>query len=333
MDESIYGYGMPPNGSVHGVAVDQLINILHYFMAALFIGWGIFFIYCIVRGAKAEKATYEPLKGTFSKYLEIAVALFEAMLLLGLAMPVWAKLKNEFPKESEAVNIRVIAQQFSWTYHYPGADGKWGRTDVTLMDGVNSLGIDYTDPNAADDIVAGTMIIPRDKPVIARIFAKDVIHSFGVPVLRLKQDAIPGMEFPIHFEATREGIFEVVCSQLCGVGHFGMGSKVDVRSPGGYASWLVSNQAEAAEFGSEDVDYAADQAGAKKALDKAQLALRSAKTFMKDLETFTKEPDQIKEGRTALARAEKAVNAAAQAYASKYSAQQSEAAPEATEEH
>lgn len=330
MDETIYGYGMPPNGSVHGVAVDQLIHIMHYFMAALFIGWGIFFIYCIIRGAKADRAAYDPIKGTFSKYLEIAVALFEVLLLVGLAMPVWAELKNEFPTEDEAVNVRVIAQQFSWTYHYPGADGQWGTTDVRLMDGVNSLGIDYDDPAAADDIVTGTMIIPRDEPVIARIFSKDVIHSFGVPVLRLKQDAIPGMEFPIHFEATREGIFEVVCSQLCGAGHFGMGSKVDVRSPGGYAGWLVTNQAESAEFGAEDVDYASDKAGAEKALKKAKVALSSARTFMKNLETFKSEPDQIKAGRDALARAEKAVKAAEQSFAKKYGGAGTQ--PEATEE-
>ena len=96
MQEQIYGYWLPLNVSVHGEAVDQLINVVHVFMLLLFVGWGIFFVYCLIRfrASVHPTATYDPIKGKSSKYIEIAVVVFEAFLLVGLSMPVWSDFKR-----------------------------------------------------------------------------------------------------------------------------------------------------------------------------------------------------------------------------------------------
>ena len=117
MEEKIYGYWLPVDISTHGQVVDRLINGLHVFMLALFVGWGIFFVYCLFRYRKGAnpKATYEPVKGKLSKYVEIGVVVVEAVLLIGISMPLWAQFKQAFPAESEAL---VVLEQLAipWTH-------------------------------------------------------------------------------------------------------------------------------------------------------------------------------------------------------------------------
>lgn len=247
MEQTAYNWWMMPNASAHGAEVDHLINVLHWFMGALFVGWGIFFAYCLIRFRDKDgaKAIYEPIKGTASKYLEIGVALFEVFLLVGLSVPVWAKLKTEFPADKDALRIRVVAEQFAWNFHYAGADGKMGKSSAELMTRMNSLGVDENDPNGKDDIFTlGEVHVPVNKPVVLDITSKDVIHSFGVPALRLKQDAIPGMKFPIWFEAITPGAYDIACSQLCGFGHYSMGAKVYVDTAEQYNAWMAERIAE-----------------------------------------------------------------------------------------
>lgn len=245
--------GMQPNASVRGPEIDALIIYLHWLMLALFVGWGIFFIYTLIRfrSSKNPVADYTGVTSHASSYLEVAVAFVEVVLLIGFSIPIWAKAVGQFPKEQDAVVIRVLAQQFAWNFHYAGADGKFGKSDSKFVDEVsNPLGLDMTDSNAKDDIsTINQMYVPTGKPVIIKILSKDVIHSFGVPALRVKQDAVPGMEVPIWFEANKLGTYEIACSQLCGSGHYSMRGFVQVKAPQDFDKWLADEGAKKAQEG------------------------------------------------------------------------------------
>ncbi len=198
--------GLPIDASTHGHSIDQIIVITHWLMLVLFLGWGSFFIYSLIRFRKSRnpQADYVGVKSHKSSYLEVAVALFEGFLLVGFAIPVWSGVWTNYPDPKDAVVIHVIAEQFAWNIHYPGTDGKFGRRDISLVTAENPIGLDRNDADAKDDIATINMMhIPVGKQILIYLTSKDVIHSFGVPLLRVKQDAIPGQMVPITFEATK----------------------------------------------------------------------------------------------------------------------------------
>jgi cytochrome c oxidase subunit 2 len=198
-----YGNWLPPQLSEHGGQIDRLLDYLHVFMVVLFVPWLIFFIYCLMRfrGGNGRAALYTPIKAKVSKYAEIGVAIIEVVLLVGFSMPVWAEYKNDPPARDDRLEVRVVAEQFQWDFHYPGADGVFGRTKASLIDASNPLGLDGSDPAAADDVwTINDFHLPTGRDIYLRLSSKDVIHSFAVPALRVKQDAIPGMEIPIWFK-------------------------------------------------------------------------------------------------------------------------------------
>ena len=131
-----------------------MMVLVHWLMLVLFVGWGAFFLYVLVkfRAGANPKASYVGAKGKLSKSLEVAVAVIEAVLLVFYAIPAWAKRVQNLPAENEAVVVRVVGEQFAWNVHYPGADGKFGRTDIKLVSADNPLGLDRTDADAKDDI-------------------------------------------------------------------------------------------------------------------------------------------------------------------------------------
>lgn len=203
--------------SEHGGRIDHIIDILHVFMGILFAGWGIFFIYCLVRFRQrtGHAANYTLIKAKASKYAEIGVGIFEAVLLLAFSMPVWAEYKNSPPAEDKRYEVRVVGEQFQWDFHYAGKDGKFGQTDAKLISASNPLGLKDDDPNSADDIVTvNEFHIPVGKPIYLRLTSKDVIHSFAIPVMRVKQDVIPGMEIPIWFTANPKATSDSVREQM-----------------------------------------------------------------------------------------------------------------------
>ena len=233
--------GLPVQASEHAAEIDNMIVLLHWLMAVLFVGWGAFFIYTLIRfRAKANpKADYTGVTSHTSSYLEITVAVVEAVLLVGFAIPAWANRVNEIPPEEEATVVRMIGKQFEWHSHYPGADGRWGRRDLSLITPTNSIGLDRSDPNGADDIVSiNQMNLPVDKPVIVYLSSQDVIHSMGIAEMRVKQDAIPGIEIPVWWVPNLIGDFEVNCSQLCGLGHYRMRGFVTIMEQEEYEAWL-----------------------------------------------------------------------------------------------
>ncbi|HLF19609.1 MAG TPA: hypothetical protein VI704_02355 [Bacteroidota bacterium] len=196
----------PVVASAHGTEIDGMTTLMHWAMFILFAGWGSFFLFTLIRfrGSKKAKADYMGIKSHASNYLEGAIAVFEIVVLVALAFPLWAKRVNAFPSEKEAIIVRVVGEQFNWNVHYPGADGVFGRTDIKLVSAENPIGLDRSDPNAKDDITTINQLhLPVNKPVVIRLSSKDVIHSFSLPFFRVKQDAIPGDVFPVWFIPTK----------------------------------------------------------------------------------------------------------------------------------
>ena len=242
MDETKYGWWLPMDVSTHGSQIDSLISTVHWFMLLLFVGWGIYFVYVLAkfRARAGRTAQYAPIKASFSKYIEGAVVVFEAFLLFGLSSPIWARYKNTPPKAGEALEIHVVAQQFAWNIHYAGKDGKFGRTAPEFVTAENAIGLDPNDPDGKDDIVTVNQLhFPVHKPVIVTLSSKDVIHSFNIPVLRVKQDTVPGARIPVWFEATETGHFELACAQLCGNSHYNMRADVLIDTPADYDKFIA----------------------------------------------------------------------------------------------
>lgn len=163
-----------------------------------------------------------------SNRLEMLWTVITALIFITLGVmgqSVWASLRlNDAPPGSYAVE--VVAQQFQWNFHYAGADGKFGRTDPSLIDdgALNFIGLDPGDEASRDDAVTAALAIPVNRPVELRLRARDVIHNFWVPQLRFKQDLVPGMEIKVHFTANKVGKYELACAELCGQLHFKMKS-------------------------------------------------------------------------------------------------------------
>ena len=237
----------PIQASTHAAEVDQMTVLVHWLMLVLFVGWGFFFLFVLFRFRKGAnpKASYTGAHGKFAKSTEVAVALIEIALLVFYAIPAWATRVKAFPAESEAVVVRVIAEQFAWNIHYPGPDGKFGRTDIKLVSADNPIGLDRSDSAAKDDITTINQLnLPVDRPVLVHLSSKDVIHSFGLYEMRVKQDAIPGMSIPVWFIPNRAGEYEIACSQLCGLGHFRMRGFVTIQAAGDYQKWFDDQEKE-----------------------------------------------------------------------------------------
>jgi cytochrome c oxidase subunit 2 len=254
--------GLPPLATAHGGQIDNLLGWIHIFMLILFVGWGAFFLYAIVRFRQSRNpvADYKGVTSHRSTYLEIGVAVVEAVLLIGFAIPLWAARVEGLPPENEALVVQVTGEQFAWNIHYPGADRVFGRTDVKLLDlQSNPLGLDRSDPAAKDDATTvNQLYLPVNRQIIVRLRSKDVIHSFGVPEFRVKQDAIPGLTIPIWFVPTITTAemrtqtgnsafqYEIACAQLCGLGHARMRGFVTVQSAEEFQKWMDDTVAEQA---------------------------------------------------------------------------------------
>src|SRR6266496_4368273 len=213
--------GLPLLASEHGKTVDDLIIYVHWLMILLFVGWLGYFAYALFRFHRSRnpKADYVGVQNHASNYIEAAVALVEGVLLIFVAVPLWAKAVDKFPDENKATVVRIAAQQFQWNARYWGKDGVFGKQDMRFVTAENPFGIDPSDPAGKDDVsVLNEIHVPVNKPVIAYITSKDVIHSFKIIAMRVTQDAIPGMRIPMWFTPTKVGRYQINCAQLCGIG-------------------------------------------------------------------------------------------------------------------
>ena len=275
---------MPVDGSAHGAQLDYLTGLLHWLMAVLFVGWGLYFIYVLFRfraGAN-PKANYHGVKSHFSSYVEVGVVVAEVILLVAFAIPAWARWVTPHDPSDDPLIARVVGQQFAWNVHYPGADGIFGPSDPHLVDeATNPIGLDRSGAGARDDVVTINQLhLPVDRPVTLLLSTKDVIHSFFLPTMRVKQDAIPGMEIPVHFTpilatpeeskfpacAATKSCWEIACAQLCGLGHYRMRGYFMVHEQREFDAWMEGQVAAslarnpAPEPAAEGDEAAAEQA-------------------------------------------------------------------------
>lgn len=174
--------------------------------------------------------------------VEVVWTLVPALILVVLALTsnrLWNDLrKGPIPKD--ALQVEVVAQQFAWNIRYAGADGKFGAVKDSLINDGNPIGLDRTDVAAKDDITSLNQLhVPVGRPIQLIIRSKDVIHSFFLPELRLKQDAVPGLTISnVWFVATKAGIYDIACAQLCGLGHYRMHGFLTVHTPEDYEKWM-----------------------------------------------------------------------------------------------
>lgn len=174
--------------------------------------------------------------------LEILWTSVTLVVFVGLAVAgrkAWAMNRYTAPAP-DAIQVEVTTSQFVYTFRYPGPDGKFGRLDPAQINAPagNPLGLDPNDPAGRDDIVLPSLTVPANSPIELLLRSQDVVHNFFVRELRLQQDSVPGMMIPIHFTATRIGRFEIVCTQLCGLGHSTMNSSLNVVSDSDFESFL-----------------------------------------------------------------------------------------------
>jgi cytochrome c oxidase subunit 2 len=233
-------YWFPTLASEHGGRIDSL------FMAVLIVT-GIAFV--LVQGAlgffiarygenSGERAAYWHDNPKAEAFLLITTAVILTVLVF-MGQRVWASIY--FADEpANATVVQITGEQFSWNFHYPGADGQFGRTDTKLITNTNSIGLDRADPAAKDDVVTSNILhAPLGKPIRVRLRSKDVIHSFFLPNFRTKQDAVPGMGIEVWFTPTKAGQYEIACAELCGLGHYRMRASLTVdESQDAFNKWL-----------------------------------------------------------------------------------------------
>jgi cytochrome c oxidase subunit 2 len=208
---------LPENVSTFGGQIDHLFYLIYYITGFTFVLVNVLLIAFLIKYRHREdgrRATYTHGNSA----LEIIWTIVPALILVMLAFMskgLWDSIKKNQPPAD--VEVRVTAKQFNWEILYPGPDGKFGTAD------------DYQ--------VDNDLHVPVNKVVRVLLHSKDVIHSFFLPNLRLKQDALPGREIKVWFEATKPGAYEIPCAELCGFGHSGMKGQLTVHDPAGYEAW------------------------------------------------------------------------------------------------
>ena len=233
--------GIAPNAALHGYAIDSMLELLHWFMLVLFLGWGSFYAYTLwrFRQGRNPRANYVGTTSHLPTKLEGGVLVLEVVLLMAFAAPIWSNRVAQFPAGPDVIHLRAVGQQFLWNFQYTGADGKFGQRDLSLVSPSNQLGLDRNDPDAKDDLTAtGEMHLPVNKPCVIYVMSKDVIHDFCIPNMRSAQDAIPGSIIPMWFVPIKTGTYEIVCAQLCGNNHSAMKGTLVVESEADYKKWF-----------------------------------------------------------------------------------------------
>jgi cytochrome c oxidase subunit II len=214
----------PESISEHGPEIDRQFKLTAIVVAIGFVASQLALAYAIVRyGRKGnERAVYSHGNNKLEAvWTIVTAAIFVIVAVMGQV--VWYNLHiNE--AGPNAVQINVVAQQFQWNFHYSGKDGVLGKTDAKFInDGsLNYVGLDPDDASGKDDIQLSTLIVPENRPVSLKLRSKDVIHDLFIPALRIKQDAVPGMNVGMHFTATKAGKYEIACAELCGSLHYNM---------------------------------------------------------------------------------------------------------------
>lgn len=219
---------LPQNISTFGDEIDGMFHIIAWITIVIFFLVEILLVWFLIRyRARADrKATYTHGNTRMEVLWTAATALIVVVLGI-MSRGLWLdiKLPDRFPEPG--LELLVQAKQFEWNVTYPGADGELGT---------------------ADDFVRRNQLhVPVDVPILVRLESEDVIHSFYLPELRLKQDAVPGMSIPAWFQATQAGEYTLGCAELCGLGHYRMKATLTVHTAADWAQWYSQQQTAAVD--------------------------------------------------------------------------------------
>jgi len=221
--------------------IDFTVDVTFWITGIVFVAVNLFTAYCVVkyRHRPGHRAHYEPESSRLEFWLTAATAV-GVFLMLTPGLFVWGNFVS--PPE-DALKFEAVGKQWHWSYRFPGQDGVLGATDVTFMTPENPLGLDPADPNGQDDVIVASPIVhlPLNRPVHALLRSSDVLHNFTVPQFRVKMDLVPGMVTYQWFEPTVPGNYEILCEELCGIGHFAMRGKVVVEEESQFNAWLAGN--------------------------------------------------------------------------------------------
>jgi cytochrome c oxidase subunit 2 len=232
--------GFPPTITAFGALVDGqyqrtlLITGIVFVLAQLGLAWAVW-----KYRDQGQKASY--FEGHTG--MEMVWTLATLVMFVGLGIygeRAWAEAKFDAAAPG-ALQIEVTGQQFAWWFRYAGPDGQWGTIHperISASTG-NPVGLDLNEPAAQDDVVSGgEMYVPVNRDVEVLIRTQDVTHDFYVRELRIKQDAVPGLVVPMHFNATVPGTYEIACAELCGLGHQRMRAFLRVVPQAEYDRWM-----------------------------------------------------------------------------------------------
>jgi cytochrome c oxidase subunit 2 len=218
--------------------VDHTIIITFWITGIVFVAIILFMAYCVYRYRHQEgrRAAYEPE----NKKLEWWLTGLTTVGVAGMLTPglfVWDQFVT-VPKD--AAEFEVLAQQWQFSYRFPGKDGVLGTSDARNISAENPFGLNPGDPHGQDDVLVegGDLHLPLDKPVKVLLRSIDVLHDFYVPEFRAKMDMVPGTVTYFWVTPTRTGTFDVLCFELCGIGHYAMRSTVVVEEAAAHQEWL-----------------------------------------------------------------------------------------------
>ncbi|MCH8262314.1 MAG: c-type cytochrome [Proteobacteria bacterium] len=222
-------------------SIDDALNITFWVTGTVFVLVNLFLAYCVMkfRYRKSRRADYEPE----NKKLEIWLTVFTSIGIAAMLAPglyVWANFVN--PPEDADV-FEVFGKQWSWSYRFPGEDGALGTVDTRHISSDNPFGMNPDDPNGQDDILVSSneVHLPIDRPVVALLRSQDVLHDFAVAQFRVKMDLVPGMVTQMWFIPTKLGRYDVLCEELCGMGHYTMRGHVVVDEEADFKAWLKTH--------------------------------------------------------------------------------------------
>jgi cytochrome c oxidase subunit 2 len=232
-------WNLPTNAALHGHALDtHLLLNLWIALALLTVAHLI-----LLLGLTLRKRTSQPSHQLFIEYLPLAALTLLFAFLAIRAQRLWAAQRYT-GADLSAMQVEVTGTQFVWYFRYPGPDATFGRTNLALVAPAeaNPLGLDHTDPYGHDDIVTSQLILPANREVDLTLRAQDVIHGFSIPQMRIKQNAIPGQTTHIHFTPQTPGDYAILCTQVCGLGHYRMMATLRVLPPAAFNTWLQAHE-------------------------------------------------------------------------------------------
>lgn len=226
---------MPADGALHGPIVDRLMfwNLLALCVCAVVAH--LWLVVAILRRRSASNTV-----GAVIRWVLVgAFCVMYAWMAL-TAQRLWAATRFSGPSLT-AMQVEVVGEQFEWYFRYPGADAEFGVTRPELANAAagNPLGIDPRDPHGTDDVVSSTLVLPAGREVDLRLRSLDVIHGFFIPGMRLKENAVPGLELHVHFTPAVVGTYPILCSQVCGLGHARMQARLMVVSQADFDAWMA----------------------------------------------------------------------------------------------